>query len=232
MNGYIKGYLKYFFKKQVSNLSLISNDSFVSSKAVVSRGCKVYRSFIDDYSYCAPNTELVHCHIGKYCSIGKFVAIGLANHTLNYLSTSPVFTETHNRLNVSFAKENIISSPFCEVIIGNDVWIGDRVIIKGGIEIGNGSVIGAGAVVTKNVQPYSIIGGVPGKLIRKRFSDEIISCIEHLEWWDWDEKKIKEYLYVFQRELRDSGFMCGGGKSGLLVFIALLLSKERRQYAA
>lgn len=209
MNSYLKGYLKYLFKKQVSNLSLISDDSFVSPKALISRGCKVFRSSISDYSYCAPNVELVHCHIGKYCSIGKSVVIGLGNHALNYLSTSPVFTETHNRLNISFTKEDIIQTPFSEVKIGHDVWIGDRVIVKGGIEVGNGSIIGTGAVITKNVPPYSIVGGVPGKLIRKRFSDEIIEIIEHLEWWNWDEKKVEENIHLFQKKLEDTETLRG-----------------------
>lgn len=200
MNLYIKGFLKYFFKKQVSKISLITNDSFVSSKAIVTRGCKVFKSSIDDFSYCAPNVELVCCKMGKYCSIGKSSVIGLPFHTLNFLSTSPVFTEVHNRLKFSYVTKNIVDIPYKDVIIGNDVWIGTGVIILGGIKIGNGAVIGAGAVVTKDVDSYTIVGGVPAKPIRKRFDDKTINYIESLSWWNWNEEQIKENILLFQKK--------------------------------
>lgn len=203
MNTYIKGSIKYWFNKRVSKFSFITDDSFISPKAAISRGCKVFRSSIDDYSYCAPNVELVCCHIGKFCSIGKSSVIGLASHTLSFISSSPVFTETKNRLNISFTEKNIIDSPYHEVIIGNDVWIGERVVIKGGIKIGNGAVIAAGAMVTKDVAPYSIVGGVPAKIIRKRFNDNTVSYIESLKWWDWNEKKIRMNIALFQQEVEN-----------------------------
>jgi len=80
------------------------------------------------------------------------------------------------------------------IIIGNDVWIGTGVTIMSGVTIGNGAVIAGNSVVTKNVDSFSIVGGVPAKEIKKRFSQEIVSSLENIEWWDWELKKIKENI--------------------------------------
>ncbi|HPT21167.1 MAG TPA: CatB-related O-acetyltransferase [Bacteroidales bacterium] len=132
--------------------------------------------------------------IGKFCSIAcgaKFLFNG-ANHTLNSLSTYPfpvLAGEWDLQVHVTEAWDNK-----GDIIIGNDVWIGFEAVIMAGVTIGDGAIIGSRAVVTKDVEPYSIIGGVPAKLIRKRFSDEKIKELLQMKWWNWNEEKIRQKL--------------------------------------
>ena len=85
-----------------------------------------------------------------------------------------------------------------DIVIGNDVWIGYEAIVLSGVTIGDGAIIGTRAVVTKDVPPYTIVGGIPAKPIRKRFSDEVISKLLELQWWNWPENRIKENIDVIQ----------------------------------
>lgn len=85
-----------------------------------------------------------------------------------------------------------------DIIIGNDVWIGYEAVILSGVTIGDGAIIGTRAVVTKDVPPYTIVGGVPAKTIRKRFSDATIAALLQINWWDWPEEKIKQHISDIQ----------------------------------
>lgn len=119
--------------------------------------------FVDDYT-----------EIGRYCSIANDVIIAASEHPITNFSTHPISYDVDNYPN----KE-------CKTIIGHDVWIGTRAIIKKGVTIGNGAVIAAGAVVTKNVPPYAVVAGVPTKIIKYRFEDEEIDELQKLEWWNF-----------------------------------------------
>lgn len=134
----------------------------------------------------SPNTT-----IGSFCSLAQYVMIGPGEHPVDYLSSSPCFYMDifgwKNR------KCNFNSGEPCH--IGNDVWIGHGAFIKAGVNIGDGAIIAAGAVVTKDVPPYAIVGGVPAKIIRKRFSEEQIKDLLELKWWDLDDEIIKEIPY-------------------------------------
>jgi acetyltransferase-like isoleucine patch superfamily enzyme len=114
--------------------------------------------------------------IGKYCQIGAYVAIHGTNHPI----THPSIYINYRLFNGELSKYKV-SKP---VTVGNDVWIGHAVIILGGVSIGDGAIIGAGSVVTKDVEPYSIVGGNPAKLIRKRFDDNIIKELQEFKWWE------------------------------------------------
>ncbi|WP_274952575.1 CatB-related O-acetyltransferase [Angelakisella massiliensis] len=137
--------------------------------------------------------------IGKFCSIacGARFLFNSANHSMTSLSTYPfpIFFEEWGLSigNVTNAWDNK-----GDIVIGNDVWIGYEAIILAGVTIGDGAIIGTRAVVTKDVPPYTIVGGVPAKPIRKRFSDEIISSLLETRWWDWPEEKISDNLAAIQ----------------------------------
>ena len=137
--------------------------------------------------------------IGKFCSIAcgaKFLFTS-ANHALGSLSTYtfPIFFEEWGLdvKNITSAWDNK-----GDIVIGNDVWIGFEAVILSGVTIGDGAIIGARAVVTKDVPPYTIVGGVPARPIRKRFSEEVISKLSELQWWNWSEERIRENIGAIQ----------------------------------
>lgn len=125
--------------------------------------------------------------IGKFCSIAsgvKFIMNG-GNHNPELFSTFPFPT-----FNNGWEKGDLGTVNKGDTIIGNDVWIGFEALIMPGVKIGDGAVIGARSVVTKNVPSYTIVGGNPAKIIKKRFEDEIIKELLKIQWWDWDSEKI------------------------------------------
>lgn len=129
--------------------------------------------------------------IGKFCSIacGTKFLFNSANHALDSLSTYPfpLFFEEWN-----LEKEKVTDAwdNRGDIVIGNDVWIGYEAVILSGVTIGDGAIIGTRAVVTKDVPPYMIVGGVPVKPIRKRFDEKVIEELLKIKWWDWTEEKI------------------------------------------
>ena len=137
--------------------------------------------------------------VGKFCSIAcgaKFLFTS-ANHTMHSISTYPfpIFFEEWGLdvANITSAWDNK-----GDIVVGNDVWIGYEAVVLSGVTIGDGAIIGTRAVVTKDVPPYTIVGGIPAKPIRKRFSDEVISRLLELQWWNWSENRIKENIDVIQ----------------------------------
>jgi len=126
--------------------------------------------------------------IGRFCSIGGRVEIGLAEHPTHFLSTHPFQVARSLFLkHPHYAEVKRLAWRFHKkTTVGNDVWIGNGAAITGGVTIGNGAVIAAGAVVTQDVEPYSIVGGVPAKLIRKRFDQNAIDQLQELAWWSLD----------------------------------------------
>jgi len=130
--------------------------------------------------------------IGKFCSISGNVHVLLGgNHRTDWITTYPfpVFWD-----NAKHITEQSISKG--DVLIGNDVWVGMESMILSGVKIGNGAVIGARAVVSKDVPPYSIVAGNPAVVVKKRFPDEDISALEKIQWWDWDDSKIKAAMHL------------------------------------
>lgn len=144
---------------------------------------KIVNSKIDSFSYVSYFSHLQNVTVGKYCSIAKRVSVGLGFHPTNFISSSPIFYSPKNPLFKSIVKDKKFED-IKPSFIGNDVWIGANTVILDGVRIGHGSIIGANSVVTKDVEPYSIVGGVPAKLIRKRFLEEEIEFLLKLEWWD------------------------------------------------
>lgn len=162
----------------------------------------MYNDFVNDPTEFEKNNVLYHypingdrLFIGKFCSIacGAKFLFNSANHSLTSLSTYPfpIFFEEWEleRAQVTRAWDHK-----GDIVIGNDVWIGYEAVILAGVTIGDGAIIGTRAVVTKDVPPYTIVGGVPAKPIRKRFPDDTIAALLALRWWDWPEERIAAHL--------------------------------------
>jgi acetyltransferase-like isoleucine patch superfamily enzyme len=198
MSKYILGFLMNLFNPAVSLFSWVDSKSLISKKAKIYFGTKIYNSTIDSFSYIGPKTEIVYSDIGKFCSIANNCSIGLASHSLNNISTSPIFTSKKSGTGYSWSTFNTYEESH-RVNIGNDVWIGTKSIIMGGIKIGDGAIIGAGAIVTKDVPSYSIVAGIPAKVIKYRFDEQIIQKMLELQWWNASEDFLKKNIKIFQR---------------------------------
>lgn len=146
---------------------------------------------IGDHSYCSTGTVLFNgTTLGRFCSIGYHVQIGCPEHPLEFLSTSPsVYRKSRAARHVDWPKDDILTP----ATIGNDVWIGSSAVVLQGVRIGNGAVVAAGAVVTKDVPDFAVVGGVPAKLIRKRFQPELESKIAESKWWEREISEIEEF---------------------------------------
>lgn len=198
MLKYLLGLLKNLFNPAVPLSARVDDSSEVSRKSRLYAKVKFLSSRIGDCSYVGPDSVVAYTEIGKFCSIGPNCSIGLASHTMDYLSSSSVFTERKNGTGLCWVNESVVE-PYRKTKIGHDVWIGNNVLILGGVTIGNGAVIGAGAVVTKNVPPYAVVGGVPAKLIKYRFPPERIEELQSLCWWDLPEEVLRAHLPLFQK---------------------------------
>lgn len=166
----------------------------------------MYNDFVNDPKLFEKNNVLYQypinhdkLKIGKFCSIAcgaKFI-FNSANHTLSSLSTYPfpIFFEEWGLdiKDVALAWDNK-----GDIVIGNDVWIGYEAVIMAGVTIGDGAIIGTRAVVTKDVPPYTTVGGVPAKTIRKWFSEDTIGMLMELQWWDWPEEKIAQNIHAIK----------------------------------
>lgn len=184
-------------KRLFSKISIFAfiHKSIIHSTVAVLLGSKVYWSDIARYTFIGNNCFVIHSSIGSFCSIASNVMIGGGKHPLNFVSTSPVFYSERNILKKCFNK--IEFEEYKKTIIGNDVWIGSNAFIKGGVNIGHGAVIGAYAVVTKDIEPYSIVGGNPARVIRKRFDDATIEKLLKSKWWDYNNELLKERATQF-----------------------------------
>lgn len=149
--------------------------------AIVKKDCSIGAyTFINSNTTLYPGTK-----IGRYCSIGKNCEVAAFDHPVNWLSTSPF----QYNMKLHFPKyENECHQIKIErpevTTIGNDVWIGASCIIRRGVTIGNGAIIGGGCIVTKDIPPYAIVGGVPGKILKYRFNEKTIATLLSLKWWE------------------------------------------------
>lgn len=181
--------------------------SVVSDPQIEIGDYTIYNDFVSDPLLFEKNNVLYHYPIhrerliiGKFCSIacGTKFLFNCANHTLKSLSTYtfPLFFEEWEleKANVTDAWDDK-----GDIVIGNDVWIGYEAVILAGVHIGDGAIIGARAVVTKDVPPYTIVGGVPAKVIRPRFEPAAIARLQRLQWWNWPPEKIRRSLSLLMR---------------------------------
>lgn len=199
LKGYVKGWRKSFFNKRISKFALVNENCSISPNAVVYMQSRLNAVSIGDYSYIGKGTVAHNTTIGKFCSISDYCVIGLPGHCISSLSSSPIFARIKNGTQTSWVKTNMHLASY-DVTIGNDVWVGYRAIIPGKVTIGDGAVIAAGAVVTKDVPPYAVVGGVPAKVIKYRFSQDVIDRLLKLRFWERPDDEIKRNLDLFQNE--------------------------------
>ena len=147
------------------------------------------------YSYCGYHCTLIRCRIGRFCSVADNVSIGLASHPMEWVSTSPAFYHGRDSIPKDLASLDYDPAP-AETVIGNDVWIGRRSVIMPGVKIGDGAIIAASAVVTKDVPPYTVVGGNPAEFIRRRFNDRLTAMLLELKWWDFKPDALIKVLPV------------------------------------
>lgn len=193
----------YLYKIKYKNvkfyfISIIKNTKF-TKHIVISSNCEIINSEIDDFTYVSSNTKIINSKIGKFCSIASGVKINLPMHPVtNNISTHPFFYSD------KYEKFNKIKSTkfieFSKVDIGNDVWIGENVIILSGIKIGNGAILAAGAVVTKDIPNYAVAAGIPAKIIKMRFDTSEIQILQNAQWWNTEPIDLIKNIDIFNNK--------------------------------
>lgn len=176
-------------------------------EAQIGRRCEVLQNTrieyasLGDYSYLGENCEVADAAIGKFTAIANAVRIGAPNHPMGRASQHrftyvPEYYEPTTTRDRDFFAERRGD----RVIVGNDVWIGHAAILLPGVTVGDGAVIAAGAVVSRDVPPYTIVGGVPARPIRQRFPDAVAERLGRIAWWDWPDEVIFDRLADFRSE--------------------------------
>lgn len=197
----------YFIRRCL--IRITSKKITLESGAIIRKGTKIepfarigdnsdFYGILQQYSYIGSRCT-INASIGKFSSISTEVKTIYARHPVDACITSSPFFYQNVRTNHNTLFENTDFSEFnyadpenkIAVSIGNDVWIGWGAKILGGVKIADGAIIGAGAVVTKDVPPYAIVGGIPAKVIRYRFDEKQISALLSIKWWNWPIEKIK-----------------------------------------
>lgn len=187
----------------LGNRISIGNDSVVKNSNIaeyceVERRNMVRDSVIGRVTYTGAGTSIIWASIGAFCSISRMVDIGGNQHNYNAFTTMPTykFEQLITGKAIEHPKETMIH-------IGNDVWIGEgaSILRKKDLVIGDGAVIGAGAVVTKSVPPYAVVGGVPARIIKYRFDNETVNELLSIKWWNWPIEKIKNNWDVLSSDI-------------------------------
>lgn len=166
----------------------------------IHEGVRAEYSGIGDYSYLQEHVAVADTTIGKFVAIAAMTRIGPPDHPMDRISqhrfsyVPEYYWPEETRDHAFFARRRA-----ARCTIGNDVWIGHAVIVLSGINVGNGAVLAAGAVVTRDVEPYTIVAGIPARPIRRRFPDDVARRLERLAWWDWPDDEIRSV----NRDVRD-----------------------------
>ena len=193
--------LEYFFSKLLKKLrgrAIVGTSIHPTAK--VESGSSIVDSTVGRHSFCGYDCQIVLTDIGSFCSIASRVSIGGVAHPVSFVSTSPVFLSHKDSVKAKFAHHKFL--PKLRTSIGHDVWIGEGAFIKAGVKIGHGAVIGMGSVVTKDVEPYAIVGGNPAKLIRKRFDDSVIQEMLALAWWSMSDDELSRHGKYFDNPIK------------------------------
>jgi len=184
-------------KNLTIGLSSVLTRTTIENNVWIDKSTSLTDCFVGKNTEIGQNCKIKKTRIGRFCSIGNNIQICLGWHPTNLVSTHPSFYSSNKHFK-TYARENLFKSEWKNTVIGHDVWIGNNVVIPGGITIGNGAVLASNAVVTKDVPPYAIVGGVPGKIIRYRHSTENIKALQSIKWWDFEENWFNENYKLMQ----------------------------------
>lgn len=192
-------------KVRISSSILLNLRTKFEGNNVIHPNCNILSSSIGFGTYMGSNCELPNIEIGRFCSIAANVKVLPYTHpTKTFVSIHPSFYSTLKQADFTYVKfqkfeETLFFNKSKNVFarIGNDVWIGENVMIKGGVNIGDGAIIAAGSVVTKDVVPYAIVAGVPAKIIRFRFTDAQIESLLKIKWWGKDSSWLENHSELF-----------------------------------
>lgn len=188
----------------INEKNIVNNSSFFGVGSRIMKNNALNSTIIGNCTTVGSYNYLSGAKIGSFCSLGSHICILDACHPIDgvFVSTSQCFYKTgfpmpliNNQTSLFNEKKHTKNGHSCE--IGNDVWIGSNAIILGGVIIGDGAVIGAGSIVTKNVEPFTIVAGNPAKEIRKRFSESTINDLLEIKWWDWPINDINMRTHDF-----------------------------------
>ncbi|MDD6094436.1 MAG: DapH/DapD/GlmU-related protein [Clostridia bacterium] len=200
--------LRRFFGDRVifggNNITVDENCRF-EGKNFIGRDTVAVSSSLGYGSYISYGSDIQHTKIGRYTCVGPHVRVAIGQHpTRKLVSVSPYFYSVNPPFGETYAKEQTFEERLYadkekefSVVLGNDVWIGAGAILLEGITVGDGAVVAAGAVVTKDVPPYAVVGGVPAKFIRNRFEKSETEFLKDFKWWEKDENWLKENAALF-----------------------------------
>ncbi len=194
---YIKRAFKYFLKPF---LHLENTARLIRSTRILTVGKMTYHNG----NFVVKGDQFVH--LGSYCAFGKNVTIVTSNHDYNYPCIQGKFYDYYFKEQHPGVLQNPPNRERTKggVSIGSDVWIADNVTILSGVTIGDGVCIASNTVVTKSIEPYSIVGGIPGKLIGMRYTNEVIDLFNEIKWWNWDERRIIDNKTFFNLNINQS----------------------------
>ncbi len=180
----------YYFVRVLKKLrGCAVKDSRIDRTSKVESGTQVVGCKIDKHSYLGYDCVAINCDVGSFVSIADRVVMGSPDHPMNWVSTSPVFQKGRNSTPVKFAEFD--TEQPARISVDSDVWIGSDAIIKNGVHIGVGAVVGMGSVLTKDVEPYTIVAGNPARVIRRRFDDGLCEKLLASRWWLLPEDELR-----------------------------------------
>ncbi|MGM0584193.1 MAG: DapH/DapD/GlmU-related protein [Pseudomonadota bacterium] len=161
--------------------------------------CRLAHSEMGDYSYCAPGADIIHSRIGKFANIAAGVRMNPGNHPHwraslhHFMYRSSLYWDDAEDEDWLFAWRR--EQP---VVVGHDAWFGHNAVVLAGVSVGTGAIVAAGAVVTRDVGSYEIVGGVPARVIRRRHPERLAERLMEIAWWDWDHGRLRDALEDFR----------------------------------
>lgn len=183
------------YNKRISLFAIWDRNTKFDPKIYIAMGVRMGYSTIGKYSRVRHFTVLYHTNVGKFSAIGKNVRLGVGQHPINLISTNLIFYKK-NQIKNDWVRP-ITFKEYKKIEIGNDVWIGEGAMVMGGVVIGDGAIVASRSVVTKDVPPYAIVAGVPAKVVKYRFCEEIRKKLLQIKWWDLPEEEINKKLEAF-----------------------------------